>query len=129
MKKIAVFVALSLMAASSAFAATTLDIDFAKAGQTLRGHKTTVAADSPLVGKLSTGVSLGFFGNADGTGYSLITQHRNGTKLYGSSFDSTSIYSADIASDQVGVAGGGVMTKPTAITSSDFMDTSKWSSL
>lgn len=128
MKKISFFVAVSLFVASSAFAATSFPIDLTKAGKTLRGDKTSASGTTPLIGKTSTGVGLGYFGNATGTGYAIITQHKNGTKIFGSSFDSTSVFSAPITPDNVGKDGGGVLTTPTAITSADFV-TGTWTSM
>lgn len=128
MKKLIVAIALSLFSASSVFAATTITIDFNNAGKTLHGDKTTSSATTARIGKLSTGVALGAFVNATGTGYSILTQHKNGTKLFGSSYDSTSVYTATISSTNVGVAGGGVLSVPTAITSTDFMGTA-WTSM
>lgn len=100
MKKVIAFTALSLFMASSVFAAESVDLslDSGKTGLTLYGSKTsTVSADSPLIGKTSTGIGLGMIlDTTAGAGYALKTQHKNGTKVFGSTHDSTSIYSKDV---------------------------------
>jgi hypothetical protein len=129
MKKLLIFIiALSLGVTSSAFALTTFNIDWANAGFALHGDKTTASATTALIGKTSTGVALGYFGDAVGTGYALVTQHKLGTKIFGTSYDSTSMYSAPITPANIGVAGGGVILAPTAITSADFV-TGTWTSM
>ena len=119
MKKILIITVLSLVVASSAFGATTLKIDLATAGlqgATLYGAKTgTAATTSPLIGKTSSGVGLGAFVNAQGTGYAIITQHKNGTKEFGSSFDSTSIFSTPVT-----IVGTAELAQPSGITTADF---------
>ncbi len=94
MKKIISLTAISLFLASSSFAATlTLSMD--STGKSAYGAKTGVtitpgSAGTVLLGKTSTGVGIG--ANSEATGYSLQTQHKNGTKSYGTSYDSTAIY-------------------------------------
>lgn len=125
MKKIIILAGLFMFAATSAFAGVSVPIGtFGDAGKTLHGVKSgTADANSPLIGKTSTGVALGLLTTATGTGYSAVTQHKNGTKCYGSSFDSTSIYSKDVAT--VGTA---ELSVPTATDSSNFTGTG-WTSL
>jgi len=93
MKKIIILTAISLFAASSAFADT---INLTSTGLSLWGAKTGVTAVSGtnLIGKTSTGVGIGYV--TASTGYAVVTQHKNGTKAFGSSFDSTAIYSAPV---------------------------------
>jgi hypothetical protein len=126
MKKIMVITAMLLLVASSAFAGTTITmastLTKAATGKTLYGASTGAAsASTSLIGKNSTGVGVGVFCNASGTGYSLITQHLNGTKAYGSSYDSTAIFSVNV--NTVGTA---LKAVPTAITTADF---SSWKAL
>ena len=127
MKKIIIITALLLFVSSSAFAATTVSIPNpitkAATGKTLYGATTASGASdtSPLIGKTSTGVGVGVFCNAAGTGYSMVTQHLNGTKAYGSSYDSTSMFSNDVAT--VGVP---LLAVPTAIDTTNY---SSWTSL
>ncbi len=127
MKKIVIITVLALVVASSAFGATTQAIDLATAGKqgaTLYGAKSgTATTASPLIGKSSTGVGVGFFLNATGTGYAILTQHKNGTKEFGSSYDSTSVYSCPVVT--VGTA---VLGTPTAITTADFI-AGTWTSM
>lgn len=86
MKKIAAFVAMmSLIAASSAFAAdvTPAATDAGKA----------VLGDGKALGKLSANVTLG--AKHDTGGYAISTAHGKGTKVFGTSHDSTAIYSKE----------------------------------
>ena len=94
MKKILVLTAILVLAASSSFAGgasgATGDIDFATTGKELTADPTTATADTALIGKCSTGVDVAW--NTSLTGYALMTQHQQGTKAYGSSYDSTALY-------------------------------------
>ncbi len=127
LKKISIIVALSLLLASSAFAAAGVSVTMASpltaatTGLTLYGSKTTATATEPLIGKTSTGVGVGVFCNAAGTGYSLISQHVNGTKMFGTSYDSTSIFSKSVAT-----VGTPLPAVPTAVTTADF---ASWSAM
>jgi hypothetical protein len=99
MKKIIMLIAISLFTATSVFAAgATLTLSLSTTGKSVYGAKTgTASATTPLIGKTSTGVGVGMAVDATaGAGYSLQTQHKNGTKTFGSSFDSTSIFSKDV---------------------------------
>lgn len=100
MKKVIALTALSLFMASSAFAAGSLTLSLASGstGLTLYGAKSgSAAATSPLIGKTSTGIGLGMvLDTTAGAGYALKTQHKSGTKVFGSTYDSTSIYSKDV---------------------------------
>jgi hypothetical protein len=97
MKKIITFIAISLFTTSSAFAADSFTLNLTDTGKTVYGGKTAATADTQhIIGKTSTGVGLGIEVDATaGAGYSLATQHKNGTKAYGSAFDSTSIFTLD----------------------------------
>ena len=123
MKKIAIFTALSLFVATSAFAAASLTLALDSTGKTLYGVKSgTASSTSPSIGKTSTGVGLGMKVDATaGAGYALETQHKNGTKAYGSAFDSTSVYSKDVTAGQADTTGYGT-------TGSDAFGTG-WSTL
>jgi hypothetical protein len=110
MKKIVILAAISLFTASSAFAAgTSLTLSLSSTGLSVTGVKTgTAGATSPLIGKTSTGVGVGMLVDATaGAGYSLETQHKNGTKAFGSAFDSTSIYSKDVTAGTADTTGYG----------------------
>ena len=120
MKKIIAFVVFSLLAAAQAFAgdSITMTSDLtstsSKAGLTLYGDKTdATASTATLIGKTSTGVSLGIKSGAGG--YAAITQHKSGNRAIASSFNSTSIYYQDVTN--VGTA---VLTVPTKTDDSDF---------
>ena len=52
------------------------------------------SATSPMIGKCSTGVGIGWV--TDTAGYALATQHKSGSKAYATSFDSTSLFSKDV---------------------------------
>jgi len=100
MKKIVILTAFVMLYASSAFAgasATATALALTITGSNLYGAKgasTAATTSSPLIGKTSTGVGVGW--KTDPAGYALATQHKNGTKAFGSSFDSTSIYSKTV---------------------------------
>lgn len=94
MKKIVLFNILALLVASSAFAAgaASTAASFDTAGKKVVGSGGP--ATSASIGKLSTKVALGW--NTNANGYAINTQHQQGTKAYGTSFDSTSIYVSDV---------------------------------
>lgn len=114
MKKTVIFIALSLCIASSAFA---VDPNMDSTGLSYWGAKTgaTAASGTNLIGKTSTGVASGLF--TASTGYSVVTQHKSGTKAFGSSYDSTAIYSTPVTT--VGTA----VTGPTSADSALFTGT------
>ena len=94
MKKIITLTAISLFFASSSFAAD-FDLSMTNTGLSAYGAKAGVtitpgSAGTVLLGKTSTGVGLGL--NSVAGGYSLQTQHKNGTKSFATSYDSTAIY-------------------------------------
>jgi hypothetical protein len=97
MKKIVILTAVSIFVATAAFAADniTMSSDLtatnSKNGLSVYGDKTTATTSTALIGKTSTGVSVGM--KTSSAGYSVVTQHKSGTKAFGSSYDSTSIYS------------------------------------
>lgn len=122
MKKLIILAALSLFAATTAFADTTLTLSTTDTGKSLWGAKTggTAVSGTNLIGKTSTGVGVGLFAAA--TGYAAVTQHKNGTKAFGSSFDSTAIYSIPVTT--VGTA----ITGPSAADSAMFL-TGNWTTM
>lgn len=124
MKKIILFAAISLFSASSAFAAGSLTLSVTSTGKSIYGVKTgTATATSPLIGKTSTGVGVGLkLDTTAGTGYAVETQHKNGSKAYGSAFDSTSIYVKDVT---VGTADTTTLT--TGVDS--FVGQTGWTSM
>jgi hypothetical protein len=123
MKKIFIITVITLFASTSAYAAsgtsnTMVLTDKTTTGLTLYGDSTTASATTALIGKTSTGVGLGI--NTSAIGYALVTQHLNGTKAYGSSYDSTSIYAEDAT------VGTPLLATPTDITTADF---ASWTAL
>jgi hypothetical protein len=111
MKKILALVAFALFAASQVYAATVsgativMDSDLtstsAVTGKSLYGDtQTTPTAASPLIGKTSTGVAVS--ANTSSTGYAMVTQHKSGNRVFGTAYDSTSVFYQDAT---VGVAG------------------------
>ena len=97
-----IIISLSLFISTSAFAADniTMSSDLtatsSKSGLSVYGDKTdATAATAALIGKTSTGVSVGVKTGAGG--YAVITQHKSGTKAFASAFDSTSIYTSNAA--------------------------------
>ncbi len=96
MKKIITFTALALSVTSAAFATDSLSLALTTTGLTVYGSKTAATAliTDPLIGKTSTGVGVG--AKTASTGYAIVTQHKNGTKAFGSSMDSTSVYTIPV---------------------------------
>ncbi len=89
MKKVILLTTCMLFVSSMAFAATTIEN--------------------------STGVGTGMITSA--LGYSLVTQHLNGSKAYGSSYDSTSMFVEDVTT-----IGTVFLAKPSAIDTASFVD-------
>jgi hypothetical protein len=125
MKKIIALTVFSLLVSGQAFALNTITMNSdltataAKSGLTLYGDKTTATATTAtLIGKTSTGVSVGVMVGAGG--YAMITQHKSGIKAFATSFNSTSVFYKDAT------AGTAVLTVPTATDSTDF---ASWSSM
>ena len=119
MKKILILTVIATFFATSAFAGATIamasPLTKATTGKTVWAASTgTAAATDTLIGKTSTGVGVGI--RTLVTGYALTTQHVNGTKAYGSSYDSTSIYFLDV--DTVGTPKLGT---PTQVDTTDFV--------
>ncbi|MRR54787.1 MAG: hypothetical protein EG822_09790 [Deltaproteobacteria bacterium] len=112
MKKIALFTAMIMLVASSAFAASSLTLVFTSTGKTVYGAKASASATSPVISKTSTGVGVGLLTSA--TGYAVITQHKSGSKAFATTYDSTAVFTTDAT---VGTVKLGV---PTAITTADF---------
>ena len=118
MKKIFVLSAALVFVASNCFAldsgatgTMTLTDDV---GLELHADADTATADTALIGKLSTGVGVGW--KTETGGYALVTQHKNGTKAYGTSYDSTAIYQykGEVS------PGSPALAVPTATDTSDF---------
>lgn len=113
-----------LLAATSAFAATNLTMDLATAneqGLTVYGAATdATAATAAMIGKTSTGVGVGLLTGTGG--YAVTTQHKNGTKAFGSSYDSTAVFTTK---DDV-TKGTPYLDEPTKSDSSDFTDANGW---
>jgi len=129
MKKIFVLTALLIFAATNCFAVAsgatgTMLLDDTDDGLELHASSTGVAAteDTALIAKMSTGVAVGW--NTTTNGYALVTQHKSGTKAYGSSYDSTALYQT--VAD--GVPGTPILAVPTATDTTDFVGTD-WKSM
>lgn len=130
MKKILVLTAIIALAATTSFASggsgATGTLDFATSGYELHADIDggTASADTTLIGKCSTGVDVGW--NTDTLGYALMTQHKQGTKAYGSSYDSTAIYQTTANDTEPGTAAynGGDLND---IDTTDFV--SDWKAL
>ena len=98
MKKILILTAFALSVTSASYAGVTISLqttmaDPGKAIFAMKATGTTATNASPLIGKCSSGVGIGM--KTDPSGYALITQHKSGTKAFGSAFDSTSLYVHD----------------------------------
>lgn len=122
MKRILIATIIALLASSSVYAAdtssatTVMDLTGkTTTGLSLFGHDTTATATTPLIGKTSSGVGVAVFTSVNG--YAVATQHLNGSKAFASSYDSTALYSEDVAT--VGTVELGTLT---AIDTGDFSD-------
>jgi len=123
MKKVLILTSAFLLLASSCFAFTdvastatgTMSLANSTGGE-LHAAATSNTADlsSALIGKTSTGVGIGW--KTDVNGYAIVTQHKSGTKAYGTSYDSTSLY--QYIKDKT--PGNEVLAVPTATDTSDF---------
>ncbi len=87
MKKIIIAALLVAMSATSSFAAANSAVLFTAANMGMN-----VVADTSLaaIGRLSSKDSLGFIITT--SGYSLITQHQQGTRSFGTAHDGTAIF-------------------------------------
>ena len=122
MKKIILLTVLVSFVIAGSAMATTLTATAAQDGSTLNA---TLPA-SGLIGKCSTGVRIGVtYDNTNGSGYSMITTHKSGSKYYGSAFDSTSIFVQSPAGDINAAFSGAVPT--TSVSATAF--TGDWSPL
>lgn len=94
MKKLIALTGLFLFVAGNAFAAGSATGVFtsAQAGYILQA---TAPATTNIV-KTSKGVMIGWYCVSTGTGYALDTYHVNGTKEYGSAYDSTAMWFKDV---------------------------------
>jgi opacity protein-like surface antigen len=121
MKKVMILSALLVMFSTSVFAADTITMDLSAkttTGLSLYGDSSAASSSTALIGKTSTGVGLSL---ATATvGYALSTQHMNGSKAFASSFDSTSIFSEDVAT---------IGTVELNVTASDTSEFSDWKPL
>jgi hypothetical protein len=127
MKKIIALTASILFVATSALAyntQVTAGTNFANAGQSVYGAKGGASGTTtPLIGKTSAGVGIQM--NTSATGYAAETQHKNGTKAFGSAYDSTAIFVKDVSS-----AVGTMDTAVGAVTGSDnFTSANSWTSM
>lgn len=127
MKKIAILTALLLCVSSTAFAAATISmgspLTSANTGKSVWAAKSgeTAVSGTNLIAKTSSGVGVGIFTDGGGLGYTVVTQHLKGGKAYGTSYDSTSIFSTNVTTKATPE-----LAVPTAITTTDF---SSWTSL
>jgi hypothetical protein len=125
MKKILILTAAVVFSATSCFAIAsgdtgTMTLADGTTGLDVRADAATATATTALIGKTSTGVGVGW--NTDVNGYALVTQHKSGTKAYGSSYDSTALFQT-IAD---GTPGTVILGVPTATDTTDFADTADW---
>lgn len=116
MKKIIVMTACMLFMSSMAFAATSITMDLtdnSTTGKTVYADDTTASASTEVIGKTSTGVGVGLLTNSNG--YSMVTQHIKGSKAFGTSYDSTSIFSETVTTE-----GSPLKDVPSDTTTADF---------
>jgi len=119
MKKLIAFTSILLLSATSAFAAGSAT--GATTAGTQEGY--TLQADSPAttnICKTSKGVRIGW--NTSSTGYALQTYHMNGTKVFGTAYDSTAIWTQDVGT-------GHTLTNPSSSVSSEAFPAASWTSM
>jgi hypothetical protein len=91
MKKITLLIALVMLYATSASAATPAAATaLAWGGSTVFGNTVAGTVGTAVIGKTSTNVGLGW--STSTSGYAIETQHLSGTKAFGTAADATSIY-------------------------------------
>ncbi|MDD2366354.1 MAG: hypothetical protein PHN84_09330 [Desulfuromonadaceae bacterium] len=88
MKKIILASLLVVMAATSSFSATDSTVVFDDAGKNVAPSDGTTVGTA--VGRLSASDALGFIVST--SGYTLITQHLQGTRSFGTAHDGTAIF-------------------------------------
>jgi hypothetical protein len=96
MKKLILLTAIALMIVTPAFAAKVVKTTAAAAGVSSAGGE-TMAAVTPAqldIGRSSKGVLYGW--QTSTTGYAIDTYHTQGTKFYGTAYDSTALYFKDM---------------------------------
>jgi hypothetical protein len=122
MKKTLLLAGLMLVAANSAFAATTISTGgVTTPGAALYGGTSQALADgatNPIV-KFSTGVIGGTAFNT--SAYAVMTKHSKGSKIFGTANDSTSIFwkqvaAGDLATGDVGTTSGNTAFSGTTWT-------------
>jgi hypothetical protein len=127
MKKIVALIALLLLAASGSAYATELASGEvtppnATTGFIIYGGVDATAssgATATMIGRLSKGVDLGAMYST--TEYAITTKHTQGTKIYGTAYNSTSMYQMDVEKTTV-------VTAPGAVDSSAF-SAAGWSAM
>jgi len=122
MKKIIILIAISLFVASPVFASGTLSLatTMADSGKSVWAAKSgTATSGTNLIGKNSTGVGVGI--ETEALGYGLKTQHKNGTKSFGTTYDSTAIYSKSVTK--------GTAEDTTLTTGVDSFPASDWTTM
>jgi len=103
MKKLILLITIALMVATPAVAETVKTSAAAAgvstdSGETLRGTKPAKLD----IGRSSKGVLYGW--QTSVTGYAINTYHTQGTKFYGTAYDSTALYFSDVGVDATLVA-------------------------
>lgn len=118
MKKIIAITGMLLLTSSQSFAGTATGATTANSQE---GY--TLQADGPTtaIAKTSKGVRIGW--NTATTGYALVTYHMNGTKEFGTAYDSTAIYVKDIGTNATLSAPGSSVSKEA------YPSTGNWSAM
>ena len=121
MKRVLIASLFVVLAATSSFAAADAGIDFDNAGKSVIAGKTAATTDLKPIGKTSTGVALAFV--TETAGYAIITQHKLGVKAFGTSADSTAIYSQTVEK-------AAATSEPGSADSADFVASgTAWTSM
>jgi len=111
MKKIVVITVLSIFVAGNSCFAAALETGSVTDGdaKAIYGGATTAQASDGTtgvsIGKCSKGVRLGVAYNEGG--YALTSKHDNGTKIFGTAWDATAIYSQEVGTGALEAFPGG----------------------
>ena len=118
MKKIIILMVIALSFSTQAYAVTATT---ATGVGTVGGETLTATAPATLdIGRASKGCLFGWTTSA--TGYTVVTYHMQGTKFYGTSYDSTALYFLDVGT-------AATLTAPDSSDSDEAFPTDTWTTM
>jgi len=118
MKKIIILMVIALSFSVQAYAVTATT---PTGVGTVGGEILRATAPATLdIGRASKGCVFGW--TTSNSGYSLVTYHQLGTKIYGSSYDSTALYFQDVGT-------GATLAAPTSSDSDEAFPSADWTTM